>query len=113
MAAISTIRLLVNIIPIGCTTALYVLTSLFTLALYFSYCVPETLTLLRKTENDFPAYGSWKIAGPFWVGLTINTFAFFWNWYSVFSLSLPTFMPVTAVTMNWVGSFWREPLCLH
>ncbi|KAK4916430.1 hypothetical protein LTR49_015528 [Elasticomyces elasticus] len=103
VALTSTICLLINIIPVGSTTAFYALTSLSTLALYFSYCVPATLILIRKLENNFPAYGPWKIAGPYWVGLCVNIFAFAWGWYCVFSLCLPTFMPVTAATMNWAG----------
>ncbi|KAK3068501.1 hypothetical protein LTR53_013872 [Teratosphaeriaceae sp. CCFEE 6253] len=103
VALTSTICLLINLIPVGSTTAFYALTSLSTLALYVSYCVPATLILLRKLENNFPAYGPWKIAGPYWVGLGVNMFAFGWGWYCVFSLCLPTFMPVTAATLNWAG----------
>lgn len=97
----STICLLINIIPVGSTTAFYALTSLSTLALYFSYCLPSTLILVRKLQGTFPPYGPWKIPGPYWVGLSINIFAFAWGWYCVFSLCLPTFMPVTAATSRY------------
>ncbi|KAK4553243.1 hypothetical protein LTR86_009773 [Recurvomyces mirabilis] len=99
----SSVCLLINLIPIGSTTAFYALTSLSTLALYFSYCVPATLILIRKLENNFPAYGPWKIAGPYWWGLMVNIFAFAWGWYCVFCLCMPTFMPATAATLNWAG----------
>lgn len=108
----STICLLINIIPVGSTTAFYALTSLSTLALYFSYCVPATLVLLRKIENDFPAYGPWKISGPAWVGLAINVFAFAWGWYCVFSLCLPIVMPATAANMNWAGPILAAVICI-
>ncbi|KAK5127957.1 hypothetical protein LTR85_005074 [Meristemomyces frigidus] len=99
----SSICLLINIIPVGSTTAFYALTSLSTLALYLSYCVPATLILIRKLENNFPAYGPWKIQGPYAVGLAINVFAFAWGWYCVFCLCLPTVMPATPENMNWAG----------
>ena len=87
----------------GSTTAFYALTSLSTLALYFSYCVPATLILIRKLQGTFPAYGPWKIGGGYLVGLGINIFAFAWGWYCVFCLCLPTLMPVSAANMNWAG----------
>ncbi|KAK4546655.1 hypothetical protein LTR36_001873 [Oleoguttula mirabilis] len=71
----SCICLLINVIPVGSTAAFYALTSLSTLALYFSYCVPATLILIRKLENNFPAYGPWKIQ----------------------------VMPATPANMNWAG----------
>jgi choline transport protein len=95
----SVICLLINIIPVGSVAAFYALTSLSTLALYFSYCVPATLILMRKLQHTFPSYGPWKIEGGYWVGLAVNIFAFAWGWYCVFSLCLPTFMPVTAANM--------------
>ncbi|RMY16402.1 hypothetical protein D0868_00336 [Hortaea werneckii] len=108
----STICLLINIIPVGSTTAFYALTSLSTLALYFSYCVPATLILIRKLENNFPPYGPWKIGGPAWVGLAVNVFGFAWGWYCVFSLCLPTVMPVTAANMNWAGPILGAVICI-
>ena len=101
----STICLLINIIPVGSTTAFYALTSLSTLALYFSYCVPATLIVIRKLDRTFPSFGPWKMKGGYWTGFAINVFACAWGWYCVFSLCLPTFMPVTAQTMNWAGTY--------
>jgi len=92
----STICLLINIIPVGSTTAFYAITSLTAVALYVSYCVPATLILIRKLTGTFPPYGPWKIPGPYWVGICVNVFAVAWGYYAVFSLCLPTFMPVTA-----------------
>ena len=75
VVATSSVCLLINLIPIGSTTAFYALTSLSTLALYFSYCLPATLIVLRKINGTFPPYGPWKMAGPFWFGLGVNIFA--------------------------------------
>ncbi|KAK5173710.1 uncharacterized protein LTR77_002391 [Saxophila tyrrhenica] len=108
----TTVCLLINIIPIGSTTAFYALTSLSTLALYFSYCVPATLILIRKLQRTFPAYGPWKIQGGYWTGLAVNIFAFSWGWYCVFCLSMPTFMPVTAANLNWAGPILLGVICI-
>lgn len=102
VVATSTICLLVNLIPVGSTTAFYALTSLSTLALYFSYSIPATLIVISKVNGNFPAFGPWRMPG-YWFGLVVNIFACAWGWYCVFSLCLPTFLPVTPATMNWAG----------
>lgn len=108
----SVVCLLINIIPVGSATAFYALTSLSTLALYFSYCVPATLILMKKLQGRFPAYGPWRIEGGYAVGLGVNIFAFAWGWYCVFCLCLPTFMPVTAANMNWAGPIMMAVICI-
>ena len=105
----STICILINIIPVGSTIAFYALTSLSTLALYFSYCVPALLIVIRKFEGRMPAPGPWTMGR--W-GLAVNLFGLAWGIYCVAFLPFPPFLPVDAQTMNYSGPIMGAVICL-
>ncbi|CAK7902422.1 choline transport protein [[Candida] anglica] len=67
--------------------------------LLLSYLVP-TLCLLFRGRNNIKH-------GPFWLGhlgLFANCVTVFWSFFALIFFSFPSFMPVTAGTMNYVSA---------
>lgn len=105
----SVICLAINIIPAFSDVAFFALTSLSTLALYFSYVVPCALIVMRKIEGRMPPLGIWNLGK--W-GFPINCFALAWGIYCVAFLPFPPTLPVTPENFNWSGPILGAVICI-
>jgi choline transport protein len=94
---------LLALINIGSTTAFFAILSLSTLSLYISYLLPIIFLLIRKVEGRHPVYGPFRLGK--W-GIPINVFSIVYGAYMVVFMAFPTFLPVTASTMNYAAPVW-------
>jgi len=65
--------------------------------------LPILFLLIRKLEGRHPVYGPFKLGK--W-GIPINLFALIYGSYMVVFMAFPTFLPVTASTMNYASPVW-------
>ncbi|PWN21994.1 amino acid transporter [Microstroma glucosiphilum] len=86
----------------------YAVAAVFALAalgMDLSYWVP---ILCRQIFSEHPDVQFHQNRGPFYLGnglfgKVINWIAIFWTLFEVTILAIPTFTPVTAITMNWAS----------
>ena len=97
---VSFVIVLLSLINIGSTTALYAVLSLSSLALYVSYLIPISLLIIRRLRKQHIELGPFNL-GKF--GLGINLFAFAFGAFIVIFLPFPGQPNVDAATLNWAG----------
>lgn len=91
---------LLELISLGSTTALFAILSLTTIALYDSYIISIGFMLYAKLRGDKLVYGPFKMG---LYGIGINAFAIIYGLFVLIWLPLPSFLPVTAENMNYGG----------
>lgn len=97
---ITTIIVLLQLINIGSTTALFAILSLSTIALYMSYLLPILFILLAKLRGDHITYGPFRLGKA---GILINAFSVVYAVFVLIWLPFPPYMPVTSENMNYGG----------
>ena len=96
LALVTIIQMLLGIINIGSTSAFTAFISVGVQALALSYGIPVAISLftLRKEVNQ-ARWTLGKLLGPI-----VNVIALLWIGFELVLFSMPTALPVTAVTMN-------------
>ncbi|KAH7014576.1 amino acid permease [Microdochium trichocladiopsis] len=96
-----TIVTLLSLLNIGADTyvALGAVTSLSSLAIYFSYAVVLSVILHARLTMGMPV-SAWSTGR---LGTPLNVFALVYTLYVMVWLPFPTAVPVTAVSMNYCG----------
>ena len=103
LGLVSVVIVLLQLINIGSSTALFAILGVSTIGLYMSYTLPILFILLTKLRDPHSIrYGPFKLPGGF-VGIAINAFAVLYGVFILIWLPFPPFMPVTAVNMNYAG----------
>ncbi|KAK3112776.1 hypothetical protein LTR53_010592 [Teratosphaeriaceae sp. CCFEE 6253] len=97
---VSVVIVLLSLINIGSSIALFAILSLSTLALYISYFIPIGLLILKRLRKEHIDFGPFTL-GSF--GIWINLFAFAFGVFIVIFLPFPATTPVNATTMNYAG----------
>ena len=92
---------LLQLINIGSTTALFAILGVSTIALYISYVLPILFVTLAKLRGDRILYGPFRM-GPV-VGLAVNIFAIIYGVFVLIWLPFPPYIPVTGTNMNYAG----------
>lgn len=98
---VSVIIVLIQLINIGSTTALYAIVSISTIGLYISYVMPILFIFLAKIRGDQIVYGPWKMSRA--LGLATNLFAVVYGIFIIIWLPFPPYMPLTAENFNYAG----------
>ncbi|KAH7026622.1 amino acid/polyamine transporter I [Microdochium trichocladiopsis] len=95
------IVVVLNFLNLGTETyvALGAITSLATLAIYFSYAIILSIVLYARLTTGFQV-GQWNLGR--W-GLPLNVYSLVHTLYTMIWLPFPTTVPVTATTMNYSG----------
>lgn len=101
LGLIAFIILLIQLINIGSTSALYAIVSLSTIGLYISYLLPILFIIVAKLRGDYISYGPFKLGRM--TGIATNLFAFVYCLFVLIWLPFPPYMPVTAENMNYAG----------
>lgn len=96
------IVVVLNFLNLGTETyvALGAITSLATLAIYFSYAIILSVVLYARCSDGGMEVGAWSLGR--W-GLPLNAFALVYTIYTMIWLPFPTTVPVTPATMNYSG----------
>lgn len=99
LALVTVVQMLLGFINLGSTSAFTAFVSVGVQALALSYGVPIALSLFtgRREVNQ----ARWTL-GPVW-GTAINCTALVWIAFELVLFSMPTALPVTAVTMNYAS----------
>lgn len=97
--AVTTILcMLLGLINIGSTAAFYAIVGVTTVALYFTYMMPIAMICIKRLKGEHIAYGPWRLGR--WA-LPINLFSLVYSIFISIFMFFPSFMPVTALNMNW------------
>lgn len=97
---VSFVIMLISLINIGSTTALYAVLSLSSLALYVSYIIPISLLVLKRLRKEDIQFGPFTLGK--W-GLGVNLFALAFGIYIIIFLPFPASPDPTASSLNWAG----------
>ena len=92
--------MLLSLINIGSTIALFAVLSLSSLALYVSYLIPISLLIIKRLRKQEIEFGPWNMGR--W-GLWVNMFALGFGIFIVIFLPFPAQPNVDAATLNWAG----------
>ncbi|KAK5955890.1 hypothetical protein OHC33_003532 [Knufia fluminis] len=101
LGLVAFIIILIQLINVGSTSALYAVVSLSTIGLYLSYVLPILFFVLAKLRGDYIAYGPFKLGHV--AGLATNIFAVLYGIFVLIWLPFPPYMPVTGENMNYAG----------
>lgn len=91
------VQMLLGLINLGSSSAFTAFVSVGVMALAVSYAIPIGLSLWYKRVEVSRA--QWKL--PMAVGTACNVVALAWIAFEIVLFSMPTAIPVTAVTMNY------------
>ena len=99
LGLVTAVQMLLGLINLGSTSAFTAFVSVGVQALALSYGLPVACSLLtgRKEVNQ----AKWNLGGIF--GPIINSVALIWIAFELVLFSMPTALPVTAVTMNYAS----------
>jgi len=105
---VSAVIVLLQLINIGSSTALFAILGVSTIGLYMSYILPILFILLTKLRTpESIRYGPFRLpAAP---GLVINAFAVVYGVFILIWLPFPPFMPVTGVNASLSLSHYTRP----
>ena len=109
---VTVIQMLLGLINIGSTSAFTAFVSVGVQALALSYGIPIAISLFTmRREVNQAKWSLGKIIGPI-----VNVIALLWIGFELVLFSMPTALPVTAVTMNYssvvlvgfaaIAAFW-------
>ncbi|KAF4960898.1 hypothetical protein FSARC_10329 [Fusarium sarcochroum] len=94
---VTVVQMLLGIIYIGSSSAFTAFVSVGVMSLEVSYVIPVIVSLLHKRKE---VNGARFTCGPV-IGSIVNWVAVGWILFQVVLFSMPTALPVTAVTMNY------------
>jgi amino acid transporter len=97
---VAAVVILLQLINIGSSSALFAILSLATLALYVSYFIPILFVLLHKMRGSPIAYGPFRLGK---LGYAVNIFALCFCVFIIVWLPFPPLLPVTAMNMDYAG----------
>jgi amino acid transporter len=99
LVLVTVVQMLLGLINLGSTSAFTAFVSVGVMALAVPYAIPIALSLLngRKEVNQ----ARWN-CGPV-LGPIFNVVALIWISFEVVLFSMPTALPVTAITMNYAS----------
>ncbi|KAK4556924.1 hypothetical protein LTR86_005905 [Recurvomyces mirabilis] len=100
ISLVCVVIMLLSLINIGSSIALYAILSLSSLALYVSYLVPISLLALKRIRGEPIQFGPWTL-GKF--GLFINLYAIAFGIFIIIFLPFPAATPVSATSMNYAA----------
>jgi choline transport protein len=100
LGLVSTVIVILQVINIGSSTALFAILGLSTIGLYLSYVLPVLFIVIAKLRGERIDYGPFKLGAA---GLPINIFAVVYGIFILIWLPFPPFMPVTGTNMNYAG----------
>ncbi|KUJ17536.1 amino acid transporter [Mollisia scopiformis] len=100
LVLVTVVQMLLGLINLGSTSAFTAFVSVGVIALAVSYAIPIAISLFwdrRKGVN----HAQWN-CGPI-IGPIVNVIALVWITFEVILFSMPTALPVTAVSMNYAS----------
>ncbi len=106
---VSVVIMLLSLINIGSTIALYAVLSLSSLALYVSYLIPISLLVIKRLRKQEVQFGPFNLGR--W-GLWINLFAVAFGIFIIIFLPFPAQPNVDASALNWAGPLFGFLLLL-
>lgn len=95
------IQMLLGLINLGNTTAFTAFISMGVMALAVSYAIPISISMLHMRKEVSSA--RWNCGK---LGWACNVIAVVWIAFEVVLFSMPTVLPVTAVSMNYASVVW-------
>jgi choline transport protein len=101
LALVAIIIILLQLVNIGSSTALFAILGVSTIGLYLSYILPVVFIILAKLRGDNVQYGPFKMGR--WFGLAVNVFAVVYGIFVTIWLPFPPYLPVTSTNMNYAG----------
>ncbi|KAJ4156176.1 hypothetical protein NW754_007800 [Fusarium falciforme] len=96
---VTVVQMLLGVIYIGSSSAFTAFVSVGVMSLEVSYIIPVIVSLLHKRKE---ANGARFTCGPI-IGAMVNYVALLWILFQVVLFSMPTALPVTAVSMNYAS----------
>lgn len=91
--------MLLGLINLGSTSAFTAFVSVGVQALALAYAIPIAISLLNKREQVLKArWNLGRIMGPI-----VNVIALLWISFELVLFSMPTALPVTAISMNYAS----------
>ena len=97
---VSFVVMLLQLINIGSSTALFAILGLSTIALYISYILPVLFVLLAKLRGQHIQYGPFRLGKA---GIFINAFGVIYGIFVLIWLPFPPFQPLTTTNFNYAG----------
>ncbi|KAE8449597.1 hypothetical protein EG329_007927 [Mollisiaceae sp. DMI_Dod_QoI] len=94
------VQMLLGLINLGSTSAFTAFVSVGVIALAVSYAIPIGISLLWNKRKEV-SQAKWN-CGPV-IGPVVNVVALCWIGFEVVLFSMPTALPVTAITMNYAS----------
>lgn len=100
LALTTIVQMLLGLINLGSTSAFTAFVSVGVIALAVSYAIPIALSLIwnRRREVNQAKWNCGPVIGPI-----VNTIAVCWIGFEVVLFSMPTALPVTAISMNYAS----------
>ena len=99
LALVTIIQMLLGLINLGSTSAFTAFVSVGVQALALGYAIPIAISLLNKREQVLKArWNLGRIIGPI-----VNVVALLWISFELVLFSMPTALPVTAISMNYAS----------
>lgn len=96
---VTIVQMLLGLINLGSTSAFTAFVSVGVQALALAYSVPIAVSLLTKREQVLKA--RWNLGNI--IGPIVNVIALVWIAFELVLFSMPTALPVTAVSMNYAS----------
>ncbi|KAI5457566.1 amino acid/polyamine transporter I [Mariannaea sp. PMI_226] len=97
IALVTVVQMLLGLINLGSSSAFTAFVSVGVMALEISYLIPVAISLFHESKEVNAARFT---CGPV-IGTAVNCAAVAWIIFQVVLFSMPTALPVTAVTMNY------------
>lgn len=94
------VSVILSLINLGSSVALFAIISLNAFANLVSYSIPITLLMIRKLLNEHPRYGPFKLGR--W-GIPVNMFGLCYLIWNAFWVCFPSSYPVSAENMNYAA----------
>jgi hypothetical protein len=96
LGLVSFVIVLLQLLNVGSSTALFAILGLSTIGLYLSYVMPVLFIIIAKLRGEHIVYGPFKLGA---LGLPINIFAVCYGVFVLIWLPFPPFLPVTGENM--------------
>ncbi|CZR56538.1 related to GABA permease [Phialocephala subalpina] len=100
LALTTIVQMLLGLINLGSTSAFTAFVSVGVIALAVSYAIPIALSLVWNRRKEV-GQAKWN-CGPV-IGPIVNVVAICWIGFEVVLFSMPTALPVTAISMNYAS----------
>jgi amino acid transporter len=100
LALVTLVQMLLGLINLGSTSAFTAFVSVGVIALAVSYAIPIGISLLWNKRHEV-SQARWNCGSL--IGTTVNVISLLWIAFEVVLFSMPTALPVTAITMNYAS----------